>query len=257
MPTQKELQKRIKSNQADTDKRVAELVADLKRFIDSGLEEIVNEIIDGNTEPAVALGNLVESFKAKGLSSITGEISALYGAELGKVLNTLEFQGLRTENLQTVDATTLEALIRFRVEDIENKVTETIGRLRPIILENIITGTRPDTKALKDRVDGQLANYTATEVNTALISFNRTVTAVAAEELGIKRFLYIGPIDKVTRKFCRDVLTDRTPPIYTIDEIAGMDNGQALDPLSFGGGYNCRHTWQPVSDTLAKELGAI
>lgn len=255
MARKSDVQKRIKRDQADTDRRIDQLVSQLKRFMDSALEEIVNDIIDGQVDPALALGGLIEAFRAKGLSNVIGELSTLYGAELGKVLNTLKAQSIPA-TLQTVDGATLEALINFRVEDIQNKAIETIGRLRPIILENIVSGTRPDIKALSARVDSQLVAQTKTELNTALISFNRTVTASAASELGIERFIYVGPDDGITRPFCQSLLNDREPPIYTIDEIAAMDNDQGLDVLTSGGGYNCRHTWQPVSDDLAKELGA-
>jgi hypothetical protein len=34
-----------------------------------------------------------------------------------------------------------------------------------------------------------------------------------------------------------------------------MDNGQGLDVLTSGGGYNCRHEFRPITLEFAKSLG--
>ncbi len=65
-------------------------------------------------------------------------------------------------------------------------------------------------------------------------------------------FMYIGPVDKVTRPFC----LQHVGRVYTRARIARLSNGQLPDVLLTGGGYNCRHLFESVakSDRLMKEL---
>lgn len=104
-----------------------------------------------------------------------------------------------------------------------------------------------------------LARYGDTIINTQVSNFYRSTTVLAAEAAGVTRYRYSGP--SPDRKFCEHVLkgdrdalgiSDVTPSgkgrVYTIEEIRGMDNKQIPDVLRSAGGYNCRHTWIPVSD---------
>lgn len=250
----KQLSKAVKKKQEFTDKEINSFLKELKRFLDNALEEIVGEIEDGNVDPALALGKILTEIKKRGLTKQLGELTAIYGSELRKVKQTLKEYGL-SANLQELNTDTVTALIKFKVNDIENKSLEVIGSLRPVILEQTILGQKIDLSALRDRVESKLFNSVKTELNTAMLSFNRLVTATQAERLGVEKFIYIGPDDKVTRPFCQQLLEGRSPPIYTLKEIMGMDNEQGMDVLTAGGGYNCRHQWGPVSDEFAKELG--
>lgn len=101
------------------------------------------------------------------------------------------------------------------------------------------------------------SRYGSTIINTQIDTFNRSVTAMAAEDAGVTRFRYVGP--KPDREFCSHVLNgDRAAlgvsgvepsgegRVYTIEEINSMDNGQTGDVLRTSGGWNCRHFWVPV-----------
>ena len=76
----------------------------------------------------------------------------------------------------------------------------------------------------------------------ALIGYSRSVQAEKAEALGFEYFEYFGPVDTVTRDFCRA----RAGRVYTRDEIDRMDNGHSPDVMQTGGGHRCRHHWRPV-----------
>ena len=86
------------------------------------------------------------------------------------------------------------------------------------------------------------SKYGSTIINTQISAFNRSVTAMAAEEAGVERFKYVGP--KPDRPWC----TPRVGKTFTKDEISKMDNGQTSDVMLTAGGYNCRHRWVPVQD---------
>lgn len=55
------------------------------------------------------------------------------------------------------------------------------------------------------------------------------------------RYLYTGPMDKLTRAFC----AQRIGKTYTREQIDRMDNGQMPNVMITMGGYNCRHQWVP------------
>jgi hypothetical protein len=85
-----------------------------------------------------------------------------------------------------------------------------------------------------------------TEARTRLTSFGRELTAVAAEAAGLDHYLYTGPLDGITRSFCRELVGK----VFTSSQIGKMRNDQLEPVLTRGGGYNCRHSWSPVSEEL-------
>jgi len=90
-----------------------------------------------------------------------------------------------------------------------------------------------------------------TEVNTKLSMYGRGVTAAMADEAGLNYYLYTGPIDGITRKFCRP-LVDK---VVSDSQMKKLNNRQGLPVKTGGGGYNCRHSWSPVSEGFLKAAG--
>jgi hypothetical protein len=91
-----------------------------------------------------------------------------------------------------------------------------------------------------------------TITDTSIAGLQRATAIQAAAELpGDVVFRYSGPNDKITRPFCKR-LVGKT---FTPEEIRRLDNGQNLPPDLFGGGYNCRHSWQPMTRESAEILG--
>lgn len=97
-------------------------------------------------------------------------------------------------------------------------------------------------------------------VDTAVMSIARdfnvaTVDRVNAR-LGRDFFVlgYTGPVDKLTRPFCRHLLT-ATSRYFTTDAIDALDNGQGLPVRQSCGGYRCRHLWAPRTATSLRKAG--
>jgi hypothetical protein len=82
-----------------------------------------------------------------------------------------------------------------------------------------------------------------TEVRTKLAQYGRDVTAKAAESAGLDMFLYTGPEDGITRAFCRPLVSK----VVSSAQMKKLNNGQGLPVVTSGGGYNCRHSWSPIS----------
>lgn len=87
-----------------------------------------------------------------------------------------------------------------------------------------------------------------TEVKTEISKYGRRINAVAATAAGLKNFLYTGPRDGVTRNFCRALVN----LVVNDQQMKQLNNNQGLNVITSGGGYNCRHSWSPVSEGFIK-----
>ena len=83
-----------------------------------------------------------------------------------------------------------------------------------------------------------------TQARLKIAEFGRSTQAVNAESAGLDLFLYVGPKDGITRPFCRKLVGK----VLSKSQINRLNNGQGAGPvLTTGGGYNCRHSWTPIS----------
>lgn len=113
----------------------------------------------------------------------------------------------------------------------------------------------------KDQMAAQVQQIATTTISrartiadTSIAGLQRATAIQAAAELpGDVVFRYSGPNDKITRPFCKKLVGR----VFTADEIRGLRNGQAIPADLFGGGYNCRHSWQPMTRIAAQEIGII
>ena len=85
-----------------------------------------------------------------------------------------------------------------------------------------------------------------TEVKTRISQFGRSITAAAADQAGLDNYLYTGPRDGLTRPFCKALID------LVVDEkqMRKLNNGQGLSVKTSCGGYNCRHSWSPVTESF-------
>lgn len=175
-------------------------------------------------------------------------LEELYGVELSFVVD--EFGRLTDEPPfieEDIDAA--EILMEAEIEKVAGRVSNIATDLQAEIARSIFLDQEPDLERLASRA-GRTVSQIKTEVNTGMAAFNRTFTVRKAKDAFGEnpKFIYIGPNDDVTRDFCRGVLLDRSPPVYTLKEIEAMDNKQDLPVLTTGGGFNCRHDWRPFGN---------
>lgn len=81
-----------------------------------------------------------------------------------------------------------------------------------------------------------------TWARTTMASVHRTATVALGEQIGIDKYMYWGPDDKLTRDFCNEHIGE----VRTMKEWAALPNGQIGTAATMGGGYNCRHRLIPV-----------
>lgn len=97
-----------------------------------------------------------------------------------------------------------------------------------------------------DKRGNSMARYAELWANDGIMNFHQAVTLNKAKEAGLTMFLYYGNIIKTSRPFC----IDRAGKIFTLKEIESWNElswqGKSGPPLTYRGGWNCRHHWHPI-----------
>ena len=173
------------------------------------------------------------------------KFTALYAKNAQLLQEQMELAGTKAE-YTGADVQAMQAIIDTDF-DVISKYTDFIGSsVRSEVLKGILTGTSLNLDALTDEYGSEIKSKVETEVRTGQMAFNRTLAvAKGLDAYGDKaKFLYYGPDDGITRPFCEKLVGQE----FTLAEIRRMDNGQGLDVLTNGGGWNCRHSWVAVKD---------
>jgi hypothetical protein len=259
MATDKAAQQRIKKKLAGRGLQVDRFLGELKLLYRGSIKELAG-IMERNPDikalEKAALVNSLESIL------INNGFEGIYNQQLGMYRN--ELSAIREEftargTTETVGRLSEEAI--FQLADFESqKIAKTLESfqvdVKASLYRSYILGEPVQVDDLFNDFGERTFNNLRAELNTAMSTFARTVTAEAAQDAGFELYLYIGADDSVTRDFCGELLS-KDPPIYTAEEIDSMDNGQLPDVMTTGGGYNCRHQWSPVSLEFAKSLGYV
>jgi hypothetical protein len=90
----------------------------------------------------------------------------------------------------------------------------------------------------------KLGGYAETWVTTGLSAVYTESNTSLAQDNGITKFQYVGPVDKLTRPFCHDHIGQ----VMTEEEWNSLDNGQISPVFTYRGGYNCRHSLVGVAN---------
>ena len=103
-------------------------------------------------------------------------------------------------------------------------------------------------RGYKDVRGRSMTAYADTHAFDGIMNFHNQVNIKKSEDLGIKKFMYVGDIITTTRPFCRR----RVGKLYTraqIERWNGLSwSGKSGPPLTNRGGYNCRHHWRGFKD---------
>lgn len=152
--------------------------------------------------------------------------------------------------LMPFDVEALTAFKELRMADLFG-LSEEAGKTIWRATVDGVMGIRPvdDLVAdIEDAVDVTTAEA-RTLYDTGVSTYSRQVEQLRASGDADELFLYAGPADSKTRKFCKQ----RVGKVFSRAEIEEMDNGQLDSVMTTGGGFNCRHTWKRVS-VLDEEL---
>jgi hypothetical protein len=234
-------------------------VALFRERLQKTLKKTIGEIVDQlkaddltALESAALLGSLDNALNEAGIGGVLDEIKTIYAEQIDYISKRFAGRG-DIETFSDVDKDVIRALVTFDENSIAQSVNQGVGDITSTLMRSVITGQDIDS-SIYDGALESLGRNIETDLNTSALTFARTVTVSKAIDSGLELFIYIGPDDKVTRPFCHELLA-KDPPVYTLDEIKGMDNEQDTDVLTTCGGWNCRHEWAPIDPERAKELG--
>ena len=130
------------------------------------------------------------------------------------------------------------------VPDFKKAIRNSLRSMTLAIPTEII---KSDLETQLDRSEGRQL----TEIKTQISEYGRSITAVAASDAGLDHYLYTGPKDGVTRPFCKALIN------LVVDEkqMSKLDNNQGKPVKIACGGYNCRHSWSPVTESFIEAAG--
>lgn len=244
---------------AERESQVKAFIARIEKFFAVELDNVLTDLdfkkLSGY-QAAAALGQLESALVAAGLGEQLGELRAIYGTEIREIKRTFAAAGIpETDIFAGVDRDVINALIDADFEKVSNNLSAHVSDVKAVLTRSVLSVDDVPYGKLIAGENERLSRYLNTEIDTMYSAFTRTVTAKKADDLGFELMRYLGPDDKITRPFCEKVLNDKPGAIYKIEEIKRMNNKQGLDVLTYGGGYNCRHQWRPITVERAKELG--
>lgn len=254
-------QEAIRRALAERDSQIRAFIARIERFFSIELDNVLTDLDFGSQsgyQAAAALGQLETALIDAGLGDELKALRAIYGTELREIKRTFAAAGIaETDIFAGVDSAVINALIDADFEKVTKNLSAHVSDVKAVLTRSVLSVDNVPTGKLIAGENERLSRYLNTEIDTMYSAFTRTVTAKKADDLGFELMRYLGPDDKITRPFCKRVLKDKEHPgaIYKIEEIKKLDNKQGLDVLTYGGGYNCRHQWRPITIERARELG--
>lgn len=252
-------QKRLIRNQIRArEAEIALFVERVKKIIERATRDLVATVETVETiESLNVIANFEQVLASAGLRDELKNLRATYAAELKSIQQTFAAASFDTNDFfGGIDRVGIETLIKSDFDKVSNVISRYGTDVKAQVARSVLVGQRIDLDALQESTGPRIANQIATEIQTGMAAFNRTVTVTKAKDLlgEDPSFLYLGQFDKVTRPFCQGLLSKRSPAIYTLSEINSMSNGQLEPVIAYGGGYNCRHEWRPISNELRQEL---
>jgi len=205
--------------------------------------------VGGAVDVALARANLEQILLQSGYYETTGALlNEGYQAAIDESYNQyLKMYGESFQfgevSLQQLDA--LKNLDLSQFNQLGQTTLTEVNRLLTDLQFGTITFDQA-VKQLGEQVIDKLQRYSKTWITTGLSGIYREANSLLAEDNGITKFQYVGPLDDLTRKFCKKHLGQvKTKKEW--DSIPG-GNGQISPVSTYGGGYNCRHSFVGVVD---------
>lgn len=195
------------------------------------------------------LANAIPDFEAILGEAAPDAFKAVAADVLTTVTDDLVQQGVG-EAFTTASAEVLTATVDGTLTEIAERVGAGSQSLRETIAD-VLSSPVPVDEAI-ETIAGELDLTTAqtvTVIDTGTMAVDRTAVVAQADDAGFGYYLFDGPVDDLTRDWCRA----RVGKLFTLDELNEEPNDTGPQPPSaFAGGYNCRHRWVPIS---AEEAG--
>jgi len=212
-----------------TDKRLQEFEDDLTGYFDyDNLDPFLTDCLDTFDTRLKTIDNMMNDL------GLTEGILGDSVFELPAVLDEIDKVGTAMVEARNGDGENYDgALKNIKDQFAKYRLDRTKGR--KVKLDELKDTLRKDAQVLP--------NYTNSIATTSLARMDRTLRRTQSLSAGLEYGKYVGPLDDLTRPFCREQLDD---PIKKWETWDSMENNMTIpiykSPVSkVGGGINCRH----------------
>jgi hypothetical protein len=203
----------------------AEVVLALKKLGVAAVRDVMLErMIEAVRQETIGLGAVIDADARPAIKAIfdgsTGEVAELFKFATDEIRQAIN-KGITTN-----------APLDDVIMKISERMSITVGQAATVV-DTAIMG----------------AGRTAIVGNAK--KANKTRTKIDGLELEPFYFMLVGPDDPKTRPFCDKWLN----VAISEKKLDSLRNGQIEPPAVHCGGYNCRHSWAPVTRNEAEGLG--
>lgn len=234
--------------------RLSSAVVELSAKLDSSGGHL--SASKANVEFAAGMyDTLLEELEAAGYHDAAEKYVANYGDVWTKVVDTYKVQGI-DPGFRTIDRTAVEQARDLDLASFTDIGSNAMREIQRSIRQNVLYERDFTTfvQSLKATITGTdkkgspLHVHAATFADTAISQFDAQVTGRIGDEAGIEYYRYTGPLDKITRPWCRARLKNNIPRTKEeIDALAPSSSNSTGQSNFIGrGGWRCRHLWRPV-----------
>ncbi len=209
------------------------------------LERRLTDFLDANkgiaaADVALARGQIEQILLDSGYFKVTGDL--LNEGYQGAIEESFNLYQQLDESFQLGQTSLqqLNALKQLDAEEFNRLGSKFVSDLNRTLTDLQFGGTTfknaVETLRIKSDV---LGNHAKTWVTTGMSGIHRQANVAMAEDNGIDKFQYVGPLDSKTREFCSRHLGE----VKTKAEWDALNDEQGqIAPVSqFAGGFNCRH----------------
>ena len=162
--------------------------------------------------------------------------------ELDKLMLAYDTALKGTAMFAEVSEVTLGALRNINKASWVTQAKFEIGAIQKEIFNASITNQWNQKAIMNNLMTGVHGNLTEGQVNTlidtSLSTYERNVTTAMMKEMpDDAKYVYVGPLDALTRDICNDMIG--AGELTEAEIISNFGS----DVLEIGGGHNCRHMW--------------
>lgn len=242
----------------DAENRLARMVSALSRRVRELLSSSVREMRakDGRLLSSalniVRASNAARIIRAEIIERGIGDIRIELRRQLDKIIKdtTAQSRELGIDGMfGDASREAIAALADSADQEIASLAGQASSRISAYLMRAVTAGGGRDDLLLElqDILD-VTSRQAETLISTVLNSFARQITVMQAADNGIEEYAYVGPDDQVTREWCSHWV-GRRGTIEEYEETADMwgRQSQPLPVIVYGGGYNCRHRFIPIT----------
>lgn len=196
-----------------------------------------------------SIRKIEKQLKQRGLSSILRDSHLIYRDIIEDVERQIRATFKDTRFTLKLSEAQIQQLIEFKDLGLTKFLSRAIDDVRNAVAQSVLTGTQPDYEQLAETTEAKLSRYVKTELRTEIAAFHASAQVIAADRVGVKKFLYYGNLIDDSRPFCREHVNK----VFTLEQLRRLNNGQGLPVVPYLGGYNCRHRLVAVPDDYEPE----